>query len=834
LNEEAWCALMRGHARRGDRATALHLYQQCAALLKRELGVAPGAATRMTYREILDLDADAAPITPAPLSTFAYPLVGRSAEWRALLTAWKTAEEGRPGVVLIRGEAGIGKSRLAEELVSWCAVQRIAAVTTRCYPGEGRLAYGPVAAWLRHDVLQPVLAALDPPMLSEVARLHPELLRDRPDVPAPDPQSETWQRVRFFESLAAVFRSAAPLVLVLDDVQWADADTLDWLHYFVRSAAPTRCLVVATVRAEEELDNAPLGRLLAHLAHDGDLTVIPLGPLDRAATAQLAGAVLDRPLDDRTLERTYDETEGHPLFIVERARMTLSGDDDAAAATGAPSRVQVVVAARLGRLSPEARATAEVAAAVGRDFRFDLLAEASDLEEDVLVRALDELWRRHIVRAQDDERWDFSHDRIREVAYAGIGPARTRLIHRRIAQGMERIFAARMDEVSAAVAAHLERGGYPARAIPLLERAAEAALRVSAVEEAIRCLTQALSLLTRLPAGPDRDAAELRIRSSLSTALNRARGYAAVEVEDNFTRVLELTGVGPGGPVPASWIWVAFTLRFMLGDLPGTRAIAEQALDMAARDPSLACQAHHAMGAALQSSGDLEGSRRHFAAAIAAYDEAHPSSALGTDLSVFAHAWGSHTAWLLGDESAALAHSAEALAIARRRDPFGETLALAYAGLLHQMRRDVARVTECASAVVALCDRYGFAYYVDWARALLGWAHGQTAPAEGAAAIEAALDRLDAQRAQARRPYYLSLLAELQVAAGDRAKGAATLDAAIEMALRRQDMWWLPVLYLQQADLSAGSAHEAALARARDLARAHHNRAIERRIRSEP
>ena len=106
-----------------------------------------------------------------------------------------------------------------------------------------------------------------------------------------------------------------------------------------------------------------------------------------------------------------------------------------------------------------------------------LLPQASDLEEDALVRALDELWRRHIVRVQADERWDFSHDRIREVAYSGIGPARRRLIHRRIAQGMEILFADRLDDVSASIAAHLDRGGQPARAVPFLERAAAVATR---------------------------------------------------------------------------------------------------------------------------------------------------------------------------------------------------------------------------------------------------------------------------------------------------------------------------------------------------------------------
>ena len=160
--------------------------------------------------------------------------------------------------------------------------------------------------------------------------------------------------------------------------------------------------------------------------------------------------------------------------------------------------MQSVVAARLALLSDDARAAAEVAAAVGRDFRFDILAQASDLEEDALVRALDELWRRHIVRVQADERWDFSHDRIREVAYAGIGPARRRLIHRRIAQGMELLFANRLDEASASIAS-APRSRRTAGACGAVSSSARprSATRVSANEEAIRCLTHALDARRR-------------------------------------------------------------------------------------------------------------------------------------------------------------------------------------------------------------------------------------------------------------------------------------------------------------------------------------------------
>ena len=830
FDEQAWCALMRCHARRGDRATALHLYQQCAALFRKELGVQPGAATRLTYREIVELDA-AAPVIPAPPRTAVYPLVGRDAEWQALLSAWQAAAAGQPRVFLIRGEAGIGKTRLAEELVDWCRLKSIAAVATRCYAGEGRLAYAPIAAWLGSEWLHPALMKLDATQLTDVARLRPEVRTARPDVPAPSLELESWQRLRFFDALAQAFRTAAPILLVVDDLQWADADTLEWFHYFLRSLAGARCLIVGTVRAEEEQDNPALRRLIGHLERDDLVTSIALGPLDRAATSRLAGEVAERTLDEAASAQAFAESEGHPLFIIERGRMGPAGQSGATP-DAAGSRVQSVVAARLALLSGDARSAAEVAAAVGRDFRFDILAHATDLEEDALVRALDELWRRNVVRVQGDERWDFSHDRIREVAYSAIGPARRRLIHRRIAQAMELLFADRLDEVSASLASHFDRGGQPARAIQFFERAAAVAARVSASEEAIRCLANALSLLEAQPPGRERDERELALRSSLSMALNSTRGYAAPEVEQNLDRVFTLARGGGREPVPVRWLWVAFTMRFMLGDLKGTREVSEEALARSETDPSCRCEAHHAMGGLLLSTGELEASRRHFEAALEAYDERHPQrSALGSDLGVFAHAWYSHTLWLLGEERTALTHADHGIGLARRLDHrYSEALALAYTALLHQMRGDVGLVRECADAALALCDQYGFGYYDDWARILLGWARGRENPTEGIAMIESALTRLDARRAQARRPYYLSLLAETCERAGHRDRAATTVDEAIAMAVARTDVFWLPALYLQKSQFEPPAARDATLRHAVDLARAHGIRALEARI----
>jgi hypothetical protein len=234
----------------------------------------------------------------------------------------------------------------------------------------------------------------------------------------------------------------------------------------------------------------------------------------------------------------------------------------------------------------------------------------------------------------------------------------------------------------------------------------------------------------------------------------------------------------------------------------------------------------------LQSVGDLDASRHHFEAALSAYDERHPQrTALGSDLGVFAHAWYSHALWLLGDERAAVSHVEQAVALAQRLDHvYSQALAFAYAAMLHQMRRDPDQVLQNAEAAVALCERYGFAYYGDWCRILIGWARGLERPADGVEMIEAALGRLDEQRAQARRPYYLSLLAELHDLLGSRDRASSILGAAITIALGRGDGSWLPALYLQQSALVRPSERDATVCRGLDLARAQNSRGLERRI----
>jgi predicted ATPase/DNA-binding SARP family transcriptional activator len=485
LDETAYRSLMRLHALQGERAAALHAYHSCATILERELRVAPEAETRAVYQRLLD--AREAQSTPLPVTT---PLlVGRDREWAAVLSAWHAAAEGRPQMVLIQGEAGIGKTRLAEELVQWCTKQGIRTAHVRSYPAAVRLTLAPVADLLRSDAVKSALGRLERPWLVELARLLPELTVEYPGSPTPEPLVEGWQRRRFFEALTrAVLSAAQPLLLVLDDLQWCDQETLEWLHHLLGDRRDGRFLLVATLRVEEVQDNPGLSVLLDHLHQVERLAVIDLGPLDETGTGRLAAHVAGRPLNAEAAASLFRQTEGHPLFVVETVR---AGGTEHSSLT---PKVQAVMAARLNGLSQAARGIVQLAACVGRDFSAEILTQASDLDEKALITALDELWQRRIVREHGAYGYDFSHDRMREVAYLQIPPAARRVLHKRIAQALTLIHAADLDAVSIQLATHYERAGQTGRALQFYRRAAERAAALYANATALEHYSRILEL----------------------------------------------------------------------------------------------------------------------------------------------------------------------------------------------------------------------------------------------------------------------------------------------------------------------------------------------------
>jgi len=499
LREASYRRLMRLQALIGDRAGALRTYHRCATLLEQELDVEPSPATREMYERLLAVEET--PLLPRSRpgrAGAASRLVARQDAWAELRHAWRRAAAGQPHLVLISGEAGVGKTRLAEELVQWASRQGIATATARCYAAEGELSYAPVAAWLRARPLPP----LEPVWRSEIARLLPELLTEEPDLSQPGPITEPWQRRRFFEALSrALLQGERPQLLFIDALQWCDRGTIEWLHHLLRYDPRARLLVVGTYRPDGVGEDHPLSSMMHALRQDDQLTEIELAPLDKRATESLAENVAGRELPSSLVNCLYRETEGNPLFIVETVRGELPDEvhelpsgDVICVPRPLPSRMRDALAARISQLPPLSRSLAELAATIGREFTFDVLQEASDAGEDRLVRGLDELWQHRIIREQGQDAYDFSHDKLREVLVANLSEARRRLLHRRVAAALEHVYANDLDSVAARIAAHYERADEPQEALAYYQRAAEKAREMHAQDEAARYSQRARAL----------------------------------------------------------------------------------------------------------------------------------------------------------------------------------------------------------------------------------------------------------------------------------------------------------------------------------------------------
>ena len=557
LHEAAYRHLMRLHLVNGDRASALRVYHACATHLRRELGVDPGTATQAVYATVLHADEAPPAKSAAPrlIQTPAAPaLVGREREWEGLQNAWRNAITGRPQMILLVGETGIGKSRLAEELAAWVARQQQTTAAAHCNPTEQTLAYAPVAALLRDPALAQRLAKLDAAWLTEISRLLPELTVTHPGLAAPGPMTESWQRQRLFQALTqAILAPAmspspdpAPLLLLIDDLQWCDPDTLDWLYCLLDAAGAAPLLVVATACCCELNNDAPVEILRLNLERRGLVTRIELAALLPAVATELAMGLAGRALSPDEAAGLQREAEGNPLFIVEMVRAGLEGlaqegrppapktesepigrnDPDPL-----PPKVEAAIRRRLGGLSAAARELAQTAAVVGRVFTLDILARISALPEDPLLQGLDELWRHRIVREQGAAAYDFAHDKLRVVAYAELSPARRRQLHRRAAEALESATPAfeAGGEIAAQLAHHYLEAGDERKALTYLLRAGDQARVMYAHQEAISHYERAVALQRRL-GQPDAAARTLmKLGLTYHNAFDFARARATYE-----------------------------------------------------------------------------------------------------------------------------------------------------------------------------------------------------------------------------------------------------------------------------------------------------------------
>ncbi|HEY3015661.1 MAG TPA: AAA family ATPase, partial [Nocardioides sp.] len=628
------------------------------------------------------------------------PLVGRSAERARLTALWREAQAGiGPRLVLVRGEAGVGKSRLVEELEAWCAHRGMVTAHARSYAAEGSLAFGPVVTWLRSAVIRPRLAGADLEDLSELGRLMPELASGQPALSRPAlPDTDHRQ---LFDAVARVLLGPGiPLMLVLDDIQWADRETLRLVHFLIRQDPPAPLLVVAAVRSEDA-DDAQFSGLTTGLRALGRTVEIDLGRLSREETALLAERLSGRRLTESEVDALQSQTEGNPLFVVEAMRAGWRPG-----ATWLTPKVQAAVESRLSQLSGPTRDLVGVAATIGREFTWPVLAAASRADEDVLVISLDELWQRRIIVDHGADAYDFSHDKIREVAYLGLRPAQRRHHHLRVAQALAQVHQDDPGRVSGQLAVHCESAGDIRAAITWYARAAEVAQQVNAHEEAVRLLDRALALLPRLQGDEERGARELEVSTALLAPLAIVEGYCSRRLLATQEAVFALSrrlGVDPAPELLRS----AALARLSTNDLATAQQHGDQLLTTGVRlhDGVLIAEGHYVLGICGFWQADFEAARTHFEAAVEHYRPEHRDVHLvryGTDPKVVCLSRLANTLWFLGQPEEAVRARDAALAYAEEIDHPGSVgTALVFAAALALDMGDLSRFRSYAAALDA-------------------------------------------------------------------------------------------------------------------------------------
>ncbi|MFC1443443.1 AAA family ATPase [Streptacidiphilus sp. N1-10] len=834
LEEVGYRALMQLQADLGDRAGAVSTYHHCASVLDRELGLAPDPATRQALQRLM-VGADPSDARPPTVEAAvgrsgyaAAQLVGRARELGLLQDLWRTAAAGRPGLALVRGNAGVGKTRLVAEVAEAARLQGAVVAGTQCFGTSRQLALAPVADWVRHPAVKSASESLDPAWRAEVGRLVPsgdpaEREREGERETGARAMVDVWRRHRFFEGLArALIAVGRPMLLILDNVQWCDQETLTFLTFCLGLAPDAPILVAGTLRNDNLDEDPELVDWTVRMRATGLLTELSLSPLEPADTARLAEAISGRRLDEADTGLLQATTGGFPLHVIEAVRSSI----DLGRGVLAVGDLTGVLRHRLEQASATAQEVAGLAAAVGTNFTLDLLTEASDLEADAVVGAVDELWQRRIV-SEFREGYDFAHDLLREAAYAQISPPRRWLLHRRIAQGLELLHSADTDLVSAQLAEQYARGGRTEQAVAYYRRAADVAAGRFAHSEAIRLHREALSLVNGLPAGTSRDAQELAVLEAMAAPLNARHGYSSPELQQALERSITLAeslGRKDSLLTGLAGLWAS---RFVQGRTADGYRTAARALSLVGADSELSGPAHFGVGGSAVSLGRPAEGLRHLELA-AELTSGAVSLSVGTRPDVHSRAFAAHAHWLLGHDEQARSSCRDAIGLAREiGHPYNLAVALAYGSVTHQMRHDLPALRDAVGELRELCERYGFAYYREWGLILDGWSRTD---GSGIGLARRGVRNLRAEGSFARMPYWLSLLADLSTRHDRPDAARATLDAALVGGQARDDLWWLPeVVRMRAAHDSDPAATVSRLRQAARMASDHGSTALLRR-----
>ena len=729
------------------------------------------------------------------------PLVGRSSEVTLLLEHWAQSSEGLGQVVLLSGEAGIGKSRLVEVLSARVEHAHCRRITFRCSPYHTNSALYPLLEHIQRllhfrpdDTPQAKLARLEHalmpyhlPLAEVVPLLAAWLSLPHPEAYPPLRLEPQQQRQKTQAALVAWLLAEAerqPVLVVGEDLHWADPSTLEWLGLFLEQVPTARMLTLLTCRPEFRPPWPPRSYL----------TQLTLTRLSRPQVEEMVRLVAGgKPLPAEVVQHIVRQTDGVPLYVEEMTKLVLESGlvqarEDRYELTGPlpalaiPTTLRDALMARLDRLTT-AKAVAQLGATLGRTFSYDLLHAVSPLDEATLQRELGRLVEAELFYQRGlppQATYQFKHALIQEAAYQSVLRSTRQQHHQRIAQVLAARFPETAETQPELLAHHYTEAGLREQALPYWQHAGQRALQRSANLEAVSHVTRGLEVLSTLPETHARAQQELALQIMLGAALRSTKGPSALETERTYARACALARQVGSTPELFPALWGVCYAHMGRGQLPRARELAAEFLELARpqHDPLLLAVGHRMRGNIAWWQGELVEAQAHCQQGLACYDPAqHRAHAVsyGQDSGVACGTLGAVTLWMLGSPDQALQGVEETLALARRlAHPMSLVLTLLLSAHLHQLRREPQAARARAEEMLALCTEQGFGMYRAWSLLPRGWALAQQGEVtEGIAQIRQGFADFRATGAELTWPWWLATLAEACGQVGQLDRGLA-------------------------------------------------------------
>jgi class 3 adenylate cyclase/predicted ATPase len=722
-----------------------------------------------------------------PVTTALPPIVGREQETGLLFERWQRINEGMGQAVLLSGDAGIGKSRLVKILEEHVAQDPQAwLMPCQCSAYHQNSAFYPVIHLLERSILQfeqgdgptEKLSRLEGFLvqygiaLPEVVPVFSDLLSMPLDQKYPSSTlSPERQKLLIFETMLGVLLEIAsrqPLLLVMEDLHWADPTTLEFLNLIVDQLATTRIFALFTFRPDF---NPPWGSRAY-------LTILMLHRLTQKKCADMVRHIAGgKALPDEVLEQILIKTDGVPLFVEELTKMVLESgllreEEKKYTLTGRflplkiPMTLQDSLTARLDRLS-SAKELAQLCAILGREFSAEMLLAILPRSEEMLRQGLGQLIKSELLYQRGvfpRATYVFKHALIQEAAYQSMLKNTRRRYHRQIAEVLVKQFpesAAARPEI---IAHHYTEAGLKMEAISYWQQAGERAVERFANEEAIAHLTKGLELIEDLPKNPERSRQELMLQLALGPPLSWLKGFAAPEVEAAYSRALNLNQQTGGTLLrfPALWgMWHFYVLR---AEFSKAVTLSEQLINFThtVDDTVPFSDAYRARGETFLWTGEFSQARTYLEKGIVLDDGPQQRNYNAEDPGVACRFFSALAQWFLGYPDQALQRSHEAVTLAKELShPLSLSAAHHFKAFFHLLRREGRPSLEQAEAAMAIATDQGFGFFIAFDTILRGWALAELGESEEG--VSRMLQGLAAYRetgAEALLPQWLAALAD--------------------------------------------------------------------------